>query len=1571
MNNLNILTANEEIEDLDDGHLGYLDQAEYNIVQSNVAKFKTLVQDDNLQEWTKVSFLVQYCCCVIFLKLGTSVLGIQQDPKKAKMSLSERVAHYVRYQLPQEDLFTQFMDGLPITVKRNKKPYRYYKAASFRLLELYAMTGGQGFHEMFRNCLFFSDTPSEAHTNINLCKNVLGPAVARFMTRIQSGGQAPSGMELPTIPTVQQVMVSNYGDWLKTVQQEDGHILLTQTVHAVFGMVNNDDVRRAQIAHHQRCSPAPSAANAIGTTARSAALPGGAQLQLNALSLSTPTSLTPRQSQGSASTDSRELSFKPVVIYTNQEMQQQIYAAWFHSPQQAVSSPELARKVSMLATKGVARYPIIDAYLEVAEWASVSERRFSSATLHTVMAADFCSNGRLRLLRQFSRDHYKTGHPQLFPLKYREPQRTVFPNEQKQRQLHDPKAASMWANLGPLPKLMSRGFDGSEREMDTPTALFNAQRTLANIGTYTNVSSFPNADLAKDCEGQAVLLPALPPYLEKADASSLLLLRRRALLLLSTGASRQLTYRREDLLLQVNQGTLAVVAFNEATRTTLGGVSLQEHQTDWHHLPNSEASPADSKNEANLEAMRALDALIRETAGGDAPRIHRAYFAVMVRAGQQLLVPAGFWVAYTACTGVVGTLYSPIDGSTMARTTHTLVARPLPATPHLRQLSVPQRMAQRAVITAIRDSLWVAGALIFSHQACLRYMLRALKDNDAYPQRTDKAANKHEMNVLGSSASILLESYYQLKDTNVGTTDELSLVTHATGPAAPSEAKLTHHAPGLEKRELLPQIGQAIAHHSGVMPRRLALSPLAVQVLQAIADMGATTHALSDVTMRTLGNWVRKGKRAQLTPAEQQVLQAYQRPRPHNEGDDSSDSSSSSSTTAGSNSSDCATDSDASMSTDDQGYSESNTAFVNGGMQCLLDDGSVPMMYRLQAYNEIKANELPTRNGARSRFAALGDGRFYLEQSALGSVEAGSPPPNQLQKQYNMRGFFVLQEVIKEGLKEIAQAACQATDPGQPRPLMQATSARRRAMRDKVEEMTQRLPWVLNKYRRTSDGHFRVIPSTAAGPWERPFDFHAHNEWQLARRLEPVQVTYESMPALCLLALTPASIDVLKMGTVTLSRGTAMILRGDTAYRHTGALPGTQQAFYGVYLDNVTTKNMRRNPAVNEKERRDGWQQKCTEVHNDVQTLIRKRAAKTARLERYRPPAALVKAETFEVTEEQMSEYLANDSVQSILADTPWVSSRMTEEDYSFLRYCNPTAETPPSLQDIGLSDGDEYNGEPRPLSPLPDVNDEGGPPASARDDFEQAAANAASQDLPLRSLRYSPELLPAAVAAVQKKAPCAPPSDQRTEKEARQSAHAQLEEKRLASPVRPQHEATGTTLRGVALALADLQPPVALHRSAQQHWSATMAASGREVTVAAVALSAPLGTAGSSSPAPSPVQEPSRLLPPPMHDGTACQDSATTADSATRDLAPSTLSASALEDGELADNEACSSTPLRSSHRPRTSSRSRNDDASRSERQTSLRYRTRSSRARSPPPATGRNNGKAPNRQKRQKTQK
>ena len=281
----------EERQYFDEGSLGFLDPAEFNIVQSNVEKFKALAREDNLQEWAKVSFMVQYCCCIIYYKLETSVLGIPQDPKKEAMTLYERAAHYVRHRLPQADLFTQFMDALPITVKRGQKPWRHYKAATFRLLELYALMEGQGFHDLFRNCLFFSENPTEAHTNSNLCKNVLGPAVARFMTQVQMEGQAPVNTKIPGIPSVSQIMSApryNYSIWLKKVLAEGGKDLLLRTVSAAFNTVNTDDIMRGHVAHHQRRSPAPSATDAIGTTTTDTRMQGVMEIQWNALDYSHP-----------------------------------------------------------------------------------------------------------------------------------------------------------------------------------------------------------------------------------------------------------------------------------------------------------------------------------------------------------------------------------------------------------------------------------------------------------------------------------------------------------------------------------------------------------------------------------------------------------------------------------------------------------------------------------------------------------------------------------------------------------------------------------------------------------------------------------------------------------------------------------------------------------------------------------------------------------------------------------------------------------------------------------------------------------------------------------------------------------------------------------------------------------------------------------------------------------------------------------------------------------------------------------------------------------------------------------
>lgn len=1600
----------EEREYLDEGSLGFLDPAEFNIVQSNVEKFKTLAREDNLQEWVKVSFMVQYCCCIIHYKLETSVLDIPQDPRREAMTRYERTRHYVRHRLPQADLFTQFMDALPITVKRGAKPWRHYKAVTFRLLELYALLEGQGFHDLFRNCLFFSENTADAHTNTNLCKHVLGPAVARFMTQVQTEEQAPGSTKLPGIPTVSQSMSAqdhNYNTWFKRVFAEGGTDLLLRTVSATFGTVNSDDVMRGHVAHGQRRSPAPAATDAIGTTTTDTRMQEVMEMQWNALAYDTPSSLTPHPSQGGTSEPPTTSPTGPAVLYTKEEVQQQIYAAWFNDPQQTITSPELARRVSALATRGVDRYPRINAYLEVAQWVDHDEERFSSAVLHTVMAADFCNNGRLNPHEEFRHDHFKSGYPQLFPLEYGASPPPTFPPEQNLRQLHDPMAASCWKNLGPLPKTMSRSFNGSEREMDTPTAIFNAQRTLANAGTYTNVSFFPDTDLARDCRAQAVLLPELPPYLREADASSLLLLRRRALLLLSTGASRQLTYRREDLLIQVNHGTLAVVAFNEATRTTLGGVQLQEHQTDWHFLPSSEVAPHSVVKGANLEALRAMDALVRETAGGRAPLPHKAYLAVMVRAGQQLMIPAGYWVAYTACTGVVGTLYSPIDGTTMARTTHTLSARPLPAPTHLSTITVQQRRAQCAALTAIRGSLWVAAALAFSHQACIRYMLRTLDKDDAYLQRTDMVANKLELDTMGTSIAVLLESYFQLEDNNVGTLDELRLVTDATGLPAPSEEKLMHHAPGLERREILQQVKNTITRHKGVMPQRLALSPIALQALQSIRDMGATTHAISAVAMRTLSTWVQKGKRTELTTLEREVLGAYQRSRPYDDDDSSSDPSSSSSSSntsgnstaeGGSDSSPCATDSDARMSTDDQGYSESNEAFVSGNMHCLLTDGSVPRPYRLQAYNEIDYSKLPTRNGARSRYTALSDGRFLLERSPREAVEAGSPPPNQLQKKYNEQGFFILQDVAKGGLENVAKAAYRASTSEDPRPQMPEDSVECQAARGPLKEMTRRVIWALNKYRNDSRGHFRVTTRQAPSTWERAYDFRLYNQRQRGEARETTRATYESMPILCLLALTPASLDVIKQGTVTLLRGSAIILRGDTAYRHTGVQAGARQAFYGVYLETTATRRVRAAPAANEQEQRGNWQQQCTLVHNDVQKLLSKRAPKTARLERHRPFANMIKTETIDILEEEFSDYLVNDTTPVALSDIPWVPPRMHEEDFSWFKYTGMKGGTPPvdplpHLQDPGLSDGDEY-----------EVRE---PPTPESDDFARVAADTARHESPQHPLRYSPEL------------------------------YAGLMEARQDALVRPQggqpivHASrTGTTLRSVALALAHLQPhndtelPQRVEATAaptdttmlpiRYHWTGTTDDTRRAVTVAAVTLSDPPGTAHHGSAVPSPTEGPSRLLHPPPHSdaagaaGSTAHTSVTTASATLTPVSLAALHGSAaldLEDGELAENETCVPIALahgkgparlsawdklaaacqgppkefspprnhRSNSRSSPSSSRRSNTVSGSRSTPSPRRITRSSRARSrsPPRYPSRNNGKSPRRSKRQKTRK
>ena len=435
----------EEREYLDEGSLGFLDPAEFNIVQSNVEKFKTLAREDNLQEWVKVSFMVQYCCCIIHYKLETSVLDIPQDPRREAMTRYERTRHYVRHRLPQADLFTQFMDALPITVKRGAKPWRHYKAATFRLLELYALLEGQGFHDLFRNCLFFSENTADAHTNTNLCKHVLGPAVARFMTQVQTEEQAPGSTKLPGIPTVSQSMSAqdhNYNTWFKRVFAEGGTDLLLRTVSATFGTVNSDDVMRGHVAHGQRRSPAPAATDAIGTTTTDTRMQEVMEMQWNALAYDTPSSLTPHPSQGGTSEPSTTSPTGPAVLYTKEEVQQQIYAAWFNDPQQTITSPELARRVSALATRGVDRYPRINAYLEVAQWVDHDEERFSSAVLHTVMAADFCNNGRLNPHEEFRHDHFKSGYPQLFPLEYGASPPPTFPPEQNLRQLHDPMAAS-------------------------------------------------------------------------------------------------------------------------------------------------------------------------------------------------------------------------------------------------------------------------------------------------------------------------------------------------------------------------------------------------------------------------------------------------------------------------------------------------------------------------------------------------------------------------------------------------------------------------------------------------------------------------------------------------------------------------------------------------------------------------------------------------------------------------------------------------------------------------------------------------------------------------------------------------------------------------------------------------------------------------------------------------------------------------------------------------------------------------------------------------------------------------
>ena len=1256
----------EELENRD------INMIQHETMQESIAIFGRFIENDKMQDWAKVVFIAQYVCYVTFERLGTSILELP----KYKTTQKNQVTFYLRQVISRDSLYTGFIEALPNNGL--KTGYAMHKKAANRLLEMFIVTKGVNFHPFFRQHCFFVDKPHEAHAHVALCVHVFGPALASFVSKITLHNGTVQG-STTGIPTVAAGAMTFAHVWENDRQRAlDAHA-------AAFSVPHPRAIHLAHASNRMTYAPLPTAVAASdGTNYEEMGWKRTVMLPINVLTLvrapaTTPTMLTPITSMSRDTSLLTASGSHKRGELSQAQLRQEMAFSWLHVPPNPNPRPALAVQMARLAHDAASVHPHVDAHLAVGEWSNDKERTQALTMLSVHFAARHYPNPHLIYDPVFKVDRHQRGHPQLFELSYPKPPVPDHPNELPLYRLHDQGVVYKWSNEGTLQTLASRNFNGDWKHTETSTALLNAGRVLSNASTYVHISS-TITDFKSDCQQRRILLPNIPREMEDLDAATLLgHMYTRAPLLLSTGASRPFSYRREDMVIQNIQGQLLVIAFNENTRMALGGARLEEREDDWHPCyANDKEHDIGARHDANMEILLALDKLVR-CSPQPKNTVHKTpWFEVMLQPMKQLIVPAGFWVAYTACTPVIGTLHTPIDGWTLARTAHTLEARPMPATPVGAVTNPAQRgpelrrliAKQYAVVTAIRRSLWVATAVAFSRQANLRYMLRAVQKESPHAYRMDCAISDRSLDALGASTGVLLELYHRLHESDVACRETLKLVRDDTRSTALSTSQLRHKAPGVTSNEPLLQVQQSLRKHGGTLPRKMPLVTLRPQLLTVVAGTGATQHEIPKAAMKIIMSWVREGQEGALTQEQRHILEQHfvEDTCLEDDSEQSTDSDSSSSSTSS-----ASTTSDTSMHSDST--SNDTAVFLGAALQHTITDGSMPLPLVLQAYPQPDLTTLSSE--ARERINCFDDGRVTITHVEGSAFTSGNAPQNALQDCFHNEGYLVAQHVVTHGLREVAEIAQKAVQvdkagPVQfhqnsnwPRPKghppLALTHTAAKELVARMVDVLERFGWPLNKHRQIHErGHVRSYTSKAGGHWNRVYDYEAWAEQQQATPDQPLRVTRDSVPAICFIALTPSAIDIAGKGTISVPRGALLMLRGDVAYRHTNASAALPKSFYSVYLETPVTGAMRKRRL--RRENATEWAIQCTRIHKDVTKALRKTTDVVSVEDTLRPRPVPVKSEKQSLDREQTAELVHAD-----IASHWQHRFRMTEADYVFV----------------------------------------------------------------------------------------------------------------------------------------------------------------------------------------------------------------------------------------------------------------------------------------------------------------